>query len=86
MGQPLTGGVGSGRPLPTHEVGLSFAYHWVNIGLEAGCPTSLAIHTIAANPPNLPQLVECLTTALSTQRWRCALDATCAVAEFDTLP
>src|SRR6185503_5102143 len=58
-------------------------FHWVRVEFESGCPTMLTVQSLAQASV---ELVDCLTAVLLPQRWRCALPASCAVVEWDTLP
>ena len=60
------------------------SYHYVRVDFVAGCPSVLSMKTPGAAPASA--LVDCLTTALSNQRWSCAVDQPCEMFEHDTLP
>jgi hypothetical protein len=58
------------------------SYHWVRVEFESGCPATLSVQSLSQPAP---ELMACLTAALATLRWRCALQADCALVEWDTL-
>lgn len=59
------------------------AYHWLRVDFVSGCPSTMAAKSTG---PDLPSgLVDCLTRALATERWSCAVERTCAMVEYDTL-
>jgi hypothetical protein len=62
-------------------------YDTLRVEFEDGCPRQMNLKRLGSNAPVRPDLIDCLTRELATQRWSCAADPqACSMVEYDTLP
>ncbi|HXU84019.1 MAG TPA: hypothetical protein VN914_21640 [Polyangia bacterium] len=59
------------------------SYVYLRVDFSMGCPSRLLVR---ARGGLAQDRIDCLTAALSGQRWQCALDATCTMWEMEMLP